>query len=157
VSGNRSQMGSNLESRPDMTDRPLPDVNNPFSKLFWEACTRHELTLQKCSMCGTVRYYPRPYCPECQSGEATWINCSGRATVYSFTTVHRPLTRWFKTKVPITVAIVELEEGTRMMTNIIDVDPELVSVGMQVEVTFEDVADGVTLPLFRPAQPTPKR
>ena len=150
MAGNRSQMGTDLEQRPDMLDRPLPDVNNPFSKVFWEACHEHRLSLQKCDHCGTVRYYPRPFCPECQSGDHQWITCSGRGTVYSFTVVHRPLTRWFKGKVPMTVAVVELEEGTRMMSNVIDVDPEQVKVGMPVQVSFEDVDEHITLPLFRP-------
>jgi uncharacterized protein len=151
MAGNRSQMGIDLEARPDMLDRPMPDPNHPFSKPFWEGCRRHELVLQKCSACGTFRYYPRPFCPECRSPEHDWTRCSGRGSVYTFTIVHRPLTRWFKTKMPLVCAIVELEERTRMMTDIIGVDPDAVKVGMPVVVDFEDVSDEVTLPMFRPA------
>lgn len=151
ISGNRSQMGTDLESRPDMLDRPLPDVNHPFSKAFWEGCRRHELVLQKCGTCGKFRYYPRPFCPECRSPEFEWTRCSGRGTVYSFTVVHRPLTRWFKDKMPLVCAIVELEEGTRMMSDVVGVDPDAVTVGMPVRVEFEDVTDEITLPMFRPA------
>lgn len=151
MSGNRSQMGTDLESRPDMLDRPLPDVNHPFSREFWEGCRRHELVLQRCSDCGTFRYYPRPFCPQDQSPRYEWTRCAGRGEVYSFTVVHRPLTRWFKGRVPLVCAIVELEEGPRMMSNVIGIEPDLVTVAMPVQVEFEDVTEVITLPMFRPA------
>jgi uncharacterized protein len=151
MSGNRSQMGIDLEARPDMADRPLPDVNHPFSKPFWEGCQRHELVLQRCSACGKFRYYPRPFCPECRTPEYEWTRCSGLGSVYSFTIVHRPLTRWFKGRVPLVCAVVELEEGTRMMSNVVGTEPEAVRVGMPVRVDFEDVTEDITLPMFRPA------
>jgi uncharacterized OB-fold protein len=131
-------------------DRPLP-TPNPFSKPFWEAAKRHELTLQKCDRCGTVRYYPRPRCPECQSPDTTWTVMSGRGSVYSFTIVHRPLARWFKDHMPVVVAIIDLDEGVRMMSNVVECEPDDVHVGMRVAVTWDDVDEEITLPKFVPA------
>lgn len=129
--------------------RPLP-TPNPFSKPFWEGTKRHELVLQKCQECGTFRYYPRPRCPECQSADAAWTPVSGRGAVYSFTVVHRPLARWFKDKVPLVCAVIELDEGVRMVSNVEPVDPAQVVVGMPVRVIFDDVNDEITLPKFEP-------
>jgi uncharacterized OB-fold protein len=130
-------------------DRPLP-TPNPFSKPFWEATKRHELVLQKCEDCGTFRYYPRPRCPECLSGNTAWTRVSGRGTVYSFTVVHRPLARWFKGRVPLVCAVIELEEGVRMMSNVERIDPHQVRIGLPVQVFFEDVNEDITLPKFEP-------
>jgi uncharacterized protein len=131
-------------------DRPLPTPNE-FSGPFWEAARRHELVLQRCRQCGTVRYYPRPGCPQCQSREATWEKMSGEATIYSFTVVTRPLARWFADRVPIIVAIVALKEGVRMMTNIVGCDPDSVYIGMPVGVCWDDVDGAITLPNFFPS------
>lgn len=130
-------------------DRPLP-TPNPFSAPFWEATKRHQLTLQKCDECKTFRFYPRPRCPQCRSASTTWTHVSGKGTVYSFTIVHRPLTNWFKDKVPLVCAVIELEEGVRMVSNVRDSAPEDVFIGMPVHVQFEDVNDEITLPMFVP-------
>jgi uncharacterized OB-fold protein len=130
-------------------DRPLP-TPNPFSKPFWEATKRHELVLQKCQDCGTFRYYPRPRCPECLSGNTAWTKVNGRGTVYSFTVVHRPLARWFKDKVPLVCAVIELEEGVRMVSNVERIDPHQVTIGLPVQVFFEVVNEDITLPKFEP-------
>ena len=132
-------------------DRPLP-TPNPFSKPFWEATKRHQLVLQKCDDCGTFRYYPRPRCPECLSGNATWTEVSGRGAVYSFTIVHRPLARWFQDKVPLVCAVIELDEGVRMVSNVDNIDPKDVKIGLRVRVIFDDVDEEITLPKFEPAE-----
>jgi len=143
-------MPLDLEIIAQSGDRPLPTPNE-FSMPFWEAAGRHELVLQRCKRCETVRYYPRPGCPECQSREAIWEKMSGEGTVYSFTIVSRPLTRWFAERVPIVVAIVSLVEGVRMMTNIVGMEPESVYIGMPVSVCWDDADGGITLPNFSPA------
>jgi len=143
-------MPLDLEVIAHSVDRPLPTPNT-FSQPFWEATRRHELVLQKCNECGTVRYYPRPRCPTCLSGNAEWVQMSGNGSVYSFTIVHRPLARWFADKVPLVCAVIELDEGVRMISNIEEVDLNDVHIGMRVSVTFEDVNEEITLPKFRPA------
>jgi uncharacterized OB-fold protein len=143
-------MPLDLEVVATSRDRPLP-TPNPFSRPFWEATKRHQLVLQKCDKCGTVRYYPRPRCPECLSAEATWTEMSGHGTVYSFTIVHRPLARWFAAKVPLVCAVIELDEGVRMMSDVENIDPEDVRIGLPVRVIFDDVDEEITLPKFEPA------
>ena len=142
-------MPMDLEVIATSQDRPLPTPNS-FSKPFWEGTKRHELVLQKCNECGTFRYYPRPRCPECLSGNTEWTKVSGRGTVYSYTIVHRPLARWFKDKVPLVCAVIELDEGVRMVSNVENVDPYAVTIGMPVRVIYDDVNDEITLPKFEP-------
>ncbi len=132
--------------------RPLPRIDEE-SKGFWEACRRHELYVQRCRACGTQRYYPRALCPGCLSSETEWVRASGRGTVYSFTVMHQNQAPGFRERVPYVLAYVELEEGVRLLTNVVDCDPGTVRIGMAVEVVFEDVAPEVTLVTFRPAPP----
>jgi uncharacterized OB-fold protein len=130
---------------------PLP-VPTPESRPFWEAARRHELQLQHCRACGTWVYYPRAACPRCFSAELEWRRSSGRGTLHTFTVVHRGL-KGFPIGPPYVIAIVELAEGPRMMTNLVGVAPDAqgIRIGMAVEVTFADVTPEVTLPHFRPA------
>jgi len=130
--------------------RPVPefdDVTTPF----WEAAARHELVLQHCASCGAVRHPPRPVCPSCLSWESTWKPASGRGKVWSWVVAHPPVLPAFAEKAPYNVAVVELEEGVRMVGNLLDVANEEIHEGMAVEVTWEDVEEGVTLPQWRPA------
>jgi uncharacterized OB-fold protein len=106
------------------------------------------LRVQRCRECQTYVFIPEPFCTGCQSEELEWVESSGRGTVYSMTTVYRPQRPEFE--VPYTVAIVELEEGWHMLTNLVDCSPEELRVGLPVEVTFRRMTDEVTLPLFRP-------
>ena len=130
---------------------PLP-VPTPESRPFWEAARRHELTLPRCRACGRFHYYPRAACPHCLSGDLEWQRTSGRGTLHTFTIVHRGL-KSFPLGPPYVIAIVELAEGPRMMTNLVGVapDPKQIRIGMPVEVAFEDVTAEVALPRFRPA------
>ena len=132
--------------------RPLP-VKQPESDFYWEKAQAHELWLRRCNACGRAYFYPRDICPHCFSRDVTWERASGRGTLYAFGIVHRGPTPAFRDHVPYVVALVDLEEGARMATNLVDVepDPEHVKVGMAVEVTFDDVTADVTLPKFRPA------
>jgi uncharacterized OB-fold protein len=130
--------------------KPLPHVDEE-SRGFWEALARHELYFQRCRACGTKRFYPRALCPACLSSATEWVRASGRGTVYSFTVTYQNQAPGFREELPYVLAIVELEEGVRMMTNVVGCAPEAVRVGMPVEVVFEDVTPEVTLPKFRPA------
>ena len=130
--------------------RPVPRVDEE-SRPFWEACARHELYVQKCRGCGRVFYYPRGFCPPDLTADFDWLRCSGKGTVYTFTVTRQNQSAGFRDNLPYVMAYVELEEGVRMLTNIVDCDPEQVRIGMPVEVTFEDLTDEVSVPLFRPA------
>ena len=130
---------------------PLP-VATPESRPFWEAARRHELSLQRCRACGRHVFYPRAACPHCLSSDLEWRRVSGRGTLHTFTIVHRGAKN-FPLATPYVLAVVELEEGPRLMTNLVSIeaDPARVQIGMPVEVVFEDVSPEVTLPRFRPA------
>ena len=130
--------------------KPLPRIDEE-SKGFWEACQRHELYVQRCRACGAYRYYPRALCPTCLSDDTAWVLSSGRGTVYTYTVTYQNQSAGFRDALPYVLAYVELEEGVRMLTNIVDCTPEDVRIGMPVEVIFEDVTAEVTLPKFRPA------
>ena len=121
------------------------------SRPFWEGCRRHELVLQRCADCGTVRHRPRALCPGCLSGEIEWIRASGRGTVYSYTVTHQNQASPFRGAVPYVLAYVDLEEGVRMLTNVVGCDPGDVCVGMPVQVEFVDVDEDRSVPRFRPA------
>ncbi|HZP41556.1 MAG TPA: Zn-ribbon domain-containing OB-fold protein [Candidatus Binatia bacterium] len=133
---------------------PLP-IPTPESRPFWEAARRHELSLPRCRACGRFHYFPRAACPFCLSPDLAWQRASGRGTLYTFTVVHRGL-RGFPLGPPYVLAVVELAEGPRMMTNLVGIapDPAQIRIGMPVEVAFEDVTREVALPRFRPAEPT---
>ena len=131
------------------TKRPVPRIDEE-SRPFWEACARHELYIQKCKNCGTAFYYPRGFCPEDLSADFEWVKCSGRGKVYTYTVTRQNQSSGFRDKVPYVMAYVELEEGIRMLTNIVDCDPKDVAIGMSGEVTFEDVTPDISIPLFRP-------
>jgi uncharacterized OB-fold protein len=138
-----------------MTDKPkyakpLPRIDQE-TKGFWEACQRHELYLQRCGECATLRYYPRAVCPSCLSDRIVWVRASGKGTVYTFTVTYQNQAPGFRDALPYVMAYVELAEGVRMLTNIVDCAPDAVRIGMPVEVVFEDVTPAVTLPKFKPS------
>jgi uncharacterized OB-fold protein len=130
---------------------PAPLVN-PEVKPFWEATAEGRLLLPKCLECASLIWYPRPFCSSCASTRVEWIQASGRGAIYSFTVNRRgqaDLAAYREAGVYV-LAYVELEEGPRVMTNIVDCDPDSVSIGQQVEVVFHDTGQGTALPRFRP-------
>ena len=130
-------------------EKPLP--NPPLEAMpFWDFCKKHELRMQGCSHCGYIRYPPSIVCPKCHSMEAEWVKLSGRGKVFSFATYHYVYDRAFANDIPYAVASIELEEGPRMMSNVIGVKPEDIRPDMPVEVHFEDVTDEFSLPKFKP-------
>ena len=132
------------------TRGPLPEPT-PTTKPFWDAAHKHVLSIQRCQGCGVHIFYPRPACPECGSVELEWKEVSGRGTLYSFTIARRPTARDFADKVPYAIAIVELEEGPHIATNVVGCDPETLRIGQPLEAVFEDVSDEISLVHFRPA------
>lgn len=135
-----------------MTDyaKPLPDVADPNMAPYWEAAKRHELRMQRCDSCGYVRFPPAKHCPECLDENHDWVLLSGRGTIWSFGVYHHLFNRAFADDIPYNVALVQLEEGPRLVTNIVGVENEAIEIGMPVEVEFDDVTDEVTLVRFRP-------
>jgi uncharacterized OB-fold protein len=127
---------------------PAPAVN-PETKEFWDATAQGRLLLKRCLDCGSVIWYPRAFCPECASLRTEWFPASGRGRIYSYTVNHRTEGA-YKDAAPLVLAYVELEEGPRMMTNIVGAGPRL-AVGLPVEVVFHDTGEGSALPRFRPA------
>jgi hypothetical protein len=130
--------------------KPLPRVDEECSG-YWEALVRHELVVQRCGDCGTRRFPPRAVCPACLSSATQWQRASGHGVVYSFTVVHQNQAPGFREAVPYVLAVVELEEGLRLTTNVVGCAPEDVRVGMPVVIEFDDATPDVTLAKFRPA------
>jgi uncharacterized OB-fold protein len=128
--------------------KPLPKPS-PTSRPFWEAARKHELKLQRCGKCRAYIYYPRDRCPHCFAAELSWEPVSGRGKLYSYTTVYRASSRSFS-DAPYVLAIVELDEGPHMTTNIV-APPDKLKVGMPVAVFFDDVTPQHTLVKFKPA------
>ncbi|MDE3074773.1 MAG: Zn-ribbon domain-containing OB-fold protein [Chloroflexota bacterium] len=118
---------------------------------YWDGARQHKLMFQQCRACGTNWHPPMPICPECHSRDIGWIEAGGHGIVYSFTIVHHPTHPAFQEKVPYVVAIVQLDEGPRVVTNILNCDVHAVHGGMSVSVTYQDVTDSLSLPQFEPA------
>ena len=127
--------------------RPRPALTQD-NRFFFDGAKEHKLLIQRCSACGTLRHPPRPSCATCRSFEWEAFEASGRGTIYSFTVNHYPQVPAFD--YPLVVALVELEEGTRLIANVADITPETVAIGLPVVATFEAFDDDLTLPVFRP-------
>ncbi|WP_033288106.1 Zn-ribbon domain-containing OB-fold protein [Amycolatopsis jejuensis] len=125
-------------------------VSNPDTEEFWKAAAEGRFLGRRCGDCGSAIWYPRPICPFCHSTNTRWEEFSGRGVVYSYSIVRRAGGEW-KNVVPYVLAYVELEEGPRVMTNIVDCAVEEVGIGDAVEVVFDDTGNGAALPRFRPA------
>lgn len=133
---------------------PRPGTT-PDTRFFWEGLRHHRLLIQRCAHCYRLQHPPAPMCPACHSLELDAIAASGRGTVHSFVVAHHPPVPPFP--YPNVIVLVELEEGTRLVSRLVGVDPDDVVIGMPVEVDFETVDDDLVLHLFRPrAAPGPQ-
>ncbi|MEN8181777.1 MAG: Zn-ribbon domain-containing OB-fold protein [Myxococcota bacterium] len=130
-----------------MSERPEPP-SSPVSAPFWEATRERRLVLQWCGSCNATIHYPREACPHCFGSELGWRESAGRGVVHATTVMHQPAHPAFADRVPYVVALVELEEGVRMLTNIVGCDPAQARVGRPVRVAWEDLSDGRALPMF---------
>ena len=136
----------------DAYPKPIPIPADPeLTKPFWEAAKRHELLIPRCSACDRFFFYPRHTCPHCLSSDWVYAPVSGRGRVYSFTLVRRPANPAFGDDVPYPYAVVELDEGPRMVSNIVDCPLEAIEIDMPVHVRFDDVTPEWTLVKFAPA------
>jgi uncharacterized protein len=131
-----------------VSERPVP-LPDEASAGFWEACARHELVIQSCASCHTLRHPPRPTCPACTSFDATWVRSSGRGRVWSWVVAHPPVLPAFADRAPYNVVVVELEEGVRMIGNLLDVPNDQIVEGLEVTVAWDDVEPDVSLPAWR--------
>ena len=132
--------------------KPLPQPT-PETQEFWDGTKAGELRLQRCDACSHVIFPPRPFCPECASRNVSWFKATGKGKLHSYVINHRPAFG-FEQDAPYAIAVVMLDEGVKMMTNMVDVaqTPEALVIDMPVEVAFDAVTPEVTLPKFRPAK-----
>ncbi|MGA2519906.1 MAG: Zn-ribbon domain-containing OB-fold protein [Acidimicrobiales bacterium] len=139
------------ERPPKPRPAPVPDAD---SAPYWQAAHDGRLVVQHCLACGAHQLYPRDRCLVCR-GELEWVDASGRGTVHSFTVIRQNYARPFRDWIPYVVALVDLEEGPRLMTNIVGCAPEDVRIGMPVRATFEVVSDVAGIALFVRDEPGP--
>lgn len=118
------------------TEKPVPHATVD-SEAFWAACDEERLTIQRCGACGAAQFYPRNRCVACGSGDLSLQDAAGTGTVFTFTVNHRAPTEAFAAEAPYVIALVDLDEGPRMMMNVIGCEPGDVSIGMKVRVVFE--------------------
>ncbi len=129
--------------------RPRPAVSS-LNRPYWEGLKQHRFVMPQCNECGKTWYPPTPFCPACWSPSFAWQELSGRGRVNSWVVFHQAYFSSFKADVPYNVAEVELEEGPRLLTNLVGVDNADIRIGMMVEIHFDDVSDDITLAKFRP-------
>jgi uncharacterized protein len=129
---------------------PVPD---PLTQPFWDSLKAHRVQLQRCEACHTFIYYPRAVCPTCMSNALVWTDVSGKGVIHAFTIPHRHPNPAFQP--PYVVVLVELDEGVRMLSNLVEVEPvpEAVPIGAPVEIVYDDVSEAITLPRFRLTPP----
>ena len=140
-----------------MSERFFPDgmpppLANTTTLPWWQAAAEHRLVVQQCTACEHTRHPPAPVCPECRSMDADWKEVSGRGKVYTYTTVRRPLAAG--QELPFFIAVISLEDsgGLRMISNLVDVRPEELAIGLPVELVWEDMSADLAIPRFRPAK-----
>ena len=136
-----------------MTTRPLPDSFGPGAR-FWAAAREHRLVVQHCPRCDRFQHFPRAWCTNCLNDDLEFVDASGGGIVYSFTVIRRAFQPWFAERVPYGYALVDLDEGVRVTTNIVDCQPADVHVGQRVRVRFDDVDDEHTVVVFAPEEGT---
>ncbi|WP_085993245.1 Zn-ribbon domain-containing OB-fold protein [Oceanobacillus senegalensis] len=120
------------------------------TKPYWDGCKKHEVFIQYCSLCDKYQFYPRPICTNCMDDNVEWKKASGMGSVISYTTVRRSLSKAYEDEEPYILAIIELDEGVTMLSNIIGCSTEEVKAGMRVEVVFEEWSNDISIPKFCP-------
>lgn len=132
-----------------MSGLVLPTIDE-LNRPFWDGCREGVLRLQRCAACERLRYPISPVCPHCTGVEAAWERLSGRGAIYSFAVFRHAYNDAWREKVPYTVALVDLEEGVTMISNVVGVPPDEVHVGQSVAVVFEAATPEIAIPQFRP-------
>lgn len=129
-----------------------PVTDDPLDSRFWELCQTGRLYFQRCNSCDSWRFLPRYMCARCGSAGYEWLPSQGRGHVFSWTVTYQPFHQVFEADVPYIAAVVELEEGIRMATRLLECPPEEVRLELPVELVFQETDDGFRLPCFRPAR-----
>lgn len=129
-------------------NKPLPSLDG-LSGEFYDFCRQEALHFQRCSDCQTFRHVPREMCAECNSFAWEWVPSTGRGVVYTWTVVERALHPAFVEDTPMAPVVVEMEEGVRLLSNMLDCPPGELEIGLPVQIAYEAVTDEVTLPRFR--------
>ena len=132
-------------------DKPLPTLTK-LNRPFFEGAKQGELRLQRCDACGQHWFPPSKNCPRCLSTDWQWIIASGRGRVWSWIVMHQRYFKAFEADLPYNVAFIELDEGPRLMSTLVDVAPDQIRCDMPVTVTFEDATDEIAVPKFRPLE-----
>lgn len=132
------------------SSKPRPRPQDPVEQEFWSRCQDGRLHFQRCASCGTWRHLPRYMCARCGSPEFVWELSSGTGTLFSWTVTHQALHPAFAGDIPFIAAVVELEEGVRMATRLVDCPPDRLELEMPLALDFETLGDDFRLPVFRP-------
>lgn len=130
--------------------RPLPTITADNEE-FWQSTRAHAAKLQRCNVCGQFWYYPGPVCHHCGAQDWTWTALSGEGSIYSYSVLERAKGNPYENDVPIAIVLVRLAEGPVIMSNLVDYEPSDLKIDAAVQMTYEDVNDEVTLPVFVPA------
>ena len=143
-----------IKTQIDFSIGPLPDPESKELGIFWQYARKEELRFPHCRKCGKFHWYPQILCPHCQSDDIEWAKVGGQGKVFTWTTVRHPFLEEFKQRVPFILALVEFDDApeVRFTTDIIECDPDDISIGMPVEPVFERVRDDLIMPVFRPAK-----
>jgi uncharacterized OB-fold protein len=134
--------------------RPRPETRNA-GRAYWKAAAEGRLVLPHCTSCAKPFWHPRPHCPACGSQRVEWKAASGKGSVHTFTIVRQSADAYFRARVPYVVAMIDLDEGVRIMSNVVDCAPEAVAIGMRVRVTYERLDGAIGIPLFVPESSAP--
>jgi uncharacterized OB-fold protein len=126
-------------------DLPTPEGDTVE---FWQAAREERLLIRHCPACGAYSYYPRPFCPKCWSEDVEWVEASGKGTLYTWSVIYSNDQPPFKDRVPYIAAMVDLAEGPRMATNVVECPFDELKVGMALQVTFRPISDDFTIPVF---------
>ena len=129
------------------TFQPVP---TPETQVFWDACRDHRLLIQQCEACGHFQFYPRSFCTQCARRSPVWVSASGRGTVETFTVIRTPVSPAYAADIPYAIALIRLEEGPVVMSQVTGCDPGDLKSGMPVQVRFRVWTESITLPEFRP-------
>ena len=153
MTGAEAGKGKGAETEKGKARTALPDTEWEPTHEFWAAAARGVLSIPRCESCQKYVWYPQPACRHCGAENIRWVSVSGRGTLFSWAVVERALFEPFATKAPYVPGLVALDEdpSVRIVTNIVDCEPQAVAVDMPLEVTFDDVSDEWTLVKFRPA------
>ncbi len=132
-----------------MSERPLPKIDELDTAEFWAATKEKELRYQQCANCSTIIFYPRRVCSGCTNGKLEWKVSKGLGSIYTYSIVRLSYHPFFKQKLPYVVAYIDLDEGLRILSNVIEHDPETIKIGMKVSLEWEE-HENLNIPLFKP-------